>query len=646
MDPDPASSVNLFSRPDKSISPVSPDAAASKSRWRFATADLVAAAILVSAFTGMVLMSWRKWGDLIVDYGVQVYLPWQLSLGKVLYQDIHYHMGPLSAYVHAVLFKLFGPGIGVLSIFNLAIVAILTGLIHHLFKKFADPLTATAASLAFLTVFAFGQYQVIGVFNFVAAYHYEMTHGIFLSVLAVHQFARYLENRSPGRLMVIGGLCGLVFLTKTEVFLAAMAAIATGLLLALIDEKLAPGVLAKKVFLFVFSLTLPAGLFAVYFSLHMPVDRALASLIHPWTLMSTTAPLADPFYRTVTGLHDIPGNIWNMVFYSMVYLLLFGSIFLLNHLSVKAPINRKLLGLFYSVTVFGIGLLCMQRFDWFHILKPLPLIMLGCCTLAAISLKSRDEKAWEQNLPLLVFTLFSSLLLLKVLLNAKVTHYGFGLIMPATLLFIKLVLYDLPLWVEKRCGTSGIYRAVSLTLILYFMTAHLLLSSNLYRLKVLPVGQGADQMVAYHPNFWKRDMMVRVALDFIDEEMDAGEGFVAFPKGAMLNYLSRRENTSGYLFLDPFAENLFGETAVLNSLKTQPPPYILFINWHFKEFAKPVFGKDFAQRIFSWVVANYEPVRLIGQKPFEKDGFGIQILKYVSPETLRTVKLPAAGKPD
>src|SRR3989337_197721 len=65
-------------------------------------------ALLVVAFVALAWWSWRKWPDLQYDFGNQLYLPWRLSEGQVLYADIDYKEGPLSQYLNALLFLLFG----------------------------------------------------------------------------------------------------------------------------------------------------------------------------------------------------------------------------------------------------------------------------------------------------------------------------------------------------------------------------------------------------------------------------------------------------------------------------------------------------------------------------------------------------------
>src|ERR1700722_5122138 len=66
-------------------------------------------------------VSWRKWPDPIVDSGTQWYAFWRMSQGAVLYHDLIWNYGPLSAYFDAALFKVFGPGMMVLVAANLVI---------------------------------------------------------------------------------------------------------------------------------------------------------------------------------------------------------------------------------------------------------------------------------------------------------------------------------------------------------------------------------------------------------------------------------------------------------------------------------------------------------------------------------------------
>ena len=86
--------------------------------------------LIVIVFSLMAFWSWRKWPDLLVDFGQQLYIPWQLASGKLLYKDIVILHGPLSQYFNAFWFKLFGPSLTVLIFVNLAILAGITVVLY------------------------------------------------------------------------------------------------------------------------------------------------------------------------------------------------------------------------------------------------------------------------------------------------------------------------------------------------------------------------------------------------------------------------------------------------------------------------------------------------------------------------------------
>jgi hypothetical protein len=46
--------------------------------------------------------TWRKWPDVLPDFGRELYAAWQLSAGKTLYTDVAYFKGPLSPYLNAL----------------------------------------------------------------------------------------------------------------------------------------------------------------------------------------------------------------------------------------------------------------------------------------------------------------------------------------------------------------------------------------------------------------------------------------------------------------------------------------------------------------------------------------------------------------
>ena len=75
--------------------------------------------VLAVMFSVMIAWSWCKWPDILVDFGRELYVPWQIATGKVLYKDIAHLFGPFSSYFNALLFKLFGASYIVLVVSNI-----------------------------------------------------------------------------------------------------------------------------------------------------------------------------------------------------------------------------------------------------------------------------------------------------------------------------------------------------------------------------------------------------------------------------------------------------------------------------------------------------------------------------------------------
>src|SRR5262245_36351681 len=88
---------------------------------RIRIGELFGLAVLGILALFFLVTSWRKWPDPLIDFGRELYLPWRLANGAVLYRDVDDFYGPLSQYLNAVLFRCFGTGLMVLVTANLVV---------------------------------------------------------------------------------------------------------------------------------------------------------------------------------------------------------------------------------------------------------------------------------------------------------------------------------------------------------------------------------------------------------------------------------------------------------------------------------------------------------------------------------------------
>lgn len=142
-------------------------------------------AILAALSAWQLAISWRRWADPVVDFGRELYIPWRLAEGAVLYRDVEDFYGPLSHYLNAILFRGLGPGMMTLVAANLVVFAAIVTVIYFLVRRAWGAWAALASSGVFIAVLGFSRYVYGGNFNYATPYAHATTHGMLVLLLLV-----------------------------------------------------------------------------------------------------------------------------------------------------------------------------------------------------------------------------------------------------------------------------------------------------------------------------------------------------------------------------------------------------------------------------------------------------------------------------
>lgn len=583
-------------------------------------------AFIVSAFAAMTYFTWDGWPDILIDFGRELYIPWQLSLGKHLYTDIAYYSGPLSPHINALWFTLFGVGMKTLVIANLVILAAFCILLFKVLHTLSDNLTATVAMLVFVLVIAFGQYTAIGNYNYVCPYSHDAVHGL---VLAVASMAAAMKAATTRRVAYssISGLClGLCFLTRGEVFIAAIAGILILHVGMLVGEQ---RIAWRRIAVFAISAICPPLLSLLLLSTHMPLSDALIGTLGTWPATLNRDVVAMPFFRYTMGTDNTAASLRLIAAYlAAIGILLALPTVISLLLKRRTKPNVALLVSFTAVPAIGLSIYWqhLSPADW---LRPLPVIATLCTVaFARAAWQSRKNSAeYSVATHRLAWCLFSLVLLGKTLLRSQLFHYGFYLAVPAVMTLILACLSWLPNTITRRGAEERLLRAAVLGILFAFTLTHIQHTRDLYQHKTSMIHAGPDSF----RTDW-RGPLVAEAVNTIQSMGRPTDTLVCIPEGVMLNYLLRLTNPTPHTNFMPTEMAIFGEAQILETLKTHPPDWIALVHKDTSEFGSQYFGRDYGRDYKTWIQSNYEVASLIGKPPLEADQFGIALLRRKTPQ--------------
>ncbi|CAG1066521.1 hypothetical protein BAC1_02139 [uncultured bacterium] len=582
----------------------------------------------------MLYISWLRWPEVLVDFGREIYTPWLLSEGEVLYKDIAYWNGPLSPYFHSLLFDAFGPSIFIVQLSNLFIIGLLAVLIYRFYGRYSRFNSAPVVVTAFFVFFAFAQFFIYGNYNFASPYSHELTHGILIGFSAICMLRAYLDRRNILIIGAIGVLTGLSLLTKIEVTLATVSSVALSLILIIRAEAPASGRLLRMAVLFASGLILPLLAFTLFLGFQMPLSEAVKGMFGSWMILAGTDISAGKFYKHQMGMDDPATNL-KLMLVSSAWLSAFLVPLALDYAVRKMP-SRKIISAAAFVVTAVILAYFSNKLPWFEFFRPLPLAALAAGAILFFKLL-RSKPSFEaaaSEIPLFAMCVFSFILLLKIVLNVHIYHYGFALAMPATLLFLYLALDRLPAKVEKILGSASVFSGAALAFVAVMTVWFGMESAKVYSFKDFSISEWPDEIKTFD-RFATNGADVKQAIEYINSELKPTDNFVALPEGAMLNYLSRRKNPTGYINFVPSEITMYGKEPMFEKLRAARPDYIVLVHKDTSEYGYRFFGKDYAQDILSWIESEYEPVKLIGETPFQSKAFGIMVMKRAGVEAAR-----------
>lgn len=575
--------------------------------------------------------SWRRWPDALVDFGIQLYTPWRLAQGAVLYRDVNFipdFYGPLSQYINAGIFALFGPGLMVLVTANLVIFAAIIAIIYILCRRCWGPGAAVAATATFVAVFGFSQFILIGNYNFATPYAHEATHGFLVCLLLVFILSRWIKEATPFYSFLAGFLLGLSALLKLEILIAAGVVTMVAIVIRCRNSKRQD---CHAIAAWSGGVILPTLLFILYFTLFFSWMESVMITCRGWVNIFSASNFVtnDRLQLNFIGFDEPWKNFIQHVCATLIACALIAMIGGLAWLADRCP--RKDLRYFF----IGLLIVCLVWLSWFEI----PWTLMGRCLLGLMLIYTsicvtdfirRNSQAKNSDIQVtrLLLALLAIAMMVRMLLQGRIFHYGFYQAALAGLLVPAILIGEFP----ERLGMGKWGRIVfimfSLALLIPGVFKLATYSQKILHSKTYIVGEGVDMFYSFPPEINPTGAIVSNISKRLGR-FPPSQTLVVLPQGEMINYLARQQNPlSTYCPLPYFFKSKKCGEGIAKNLERHSPDRIVIVSMDLREFGIRRYGEkpSSGQLILQWVAQNYEIEVISGGDPRENKRGGV-ILK-------------------
>jgi hypothetical protein len=620
---------------------------------------------LAVSFAFMLLASWQRWANPIVDVGREMNQPLRLAGGETLYSDVRHIYGPLSPWLHAALFRVLGPSLPVLYADGIVSAALVLALVYWLGRQIMGPAAAGAATLSVMSLCVF---KPAG--NYILPYSYNSLHGATLGLITLAILVTALKNARPpidaslmprgspaahrgsvemaraaahlplpttaprsastytrGRAMVFllaGVVAGLATLAKTEMGVAALASGVTAAMLAPYPD------VRRGVWL---AVTFAAAAASVTIGVYAIVAAGVGWPVlagDSWLLLYNMPPELAYFNSQVSGLADPLKSIGRMLIAAAklgAVAAIVAAVASIIGAAMPAPglpgdtvddekleahgvaVSRpwRVLAAVVVLLILMSVTTGLDRDKGPYL--AMPFLLVGFLLTLMVTVRRGPGVADAHTAMLITFTVYALASLPRMIL-----HVRSGGAYASYLLPMSVVIFTY-LWVGPFAGrfrdprVARAARTIALALIAGAAVVNAGVLSYRYRTRnTVAIATTRGTIVA------ERDIgrAFNEALAYIDRHTKPGDAVAVMPEGTSLDFLSGRRNPLREEIVTPGYLDDAAEARAIRQLQDAHTALILIPNRPTAEFGRPAFGRDYCQRLMRWIEARYTPCAIFG----------------------------------
>jgi 4-amino-4-deoxy-L-arabinose transferase-like glycosyltransferase len=566
---------------------------------QFTRADYSALAALSLLFALLLLASWQRWTQPLLDHGREMNLPARILAGEQLYTDVQFLYGPFAPYFNALLYRLFGVHLAVLHAAGVFCAVLILGMVYWLSRQLLAVWPAAVTTGLVLVVCALKSTA-----NYVQPYAYAALYGLVFALVSLVGAVRFIQTRRLRQLGWIGLCIGLALLCKPELALPALAAAgAAWLLECLMQRRVA---WRTGITLVLSIIVLPVGVYSLILA-RVPW-RVLLEDNH--VLFTNMPPQLVYFNRHISGLAQWPGSLWFSLAGLGVFAVWIGGSGLLGAFFSRRVAGWQLLAKRAGVLLV-VGLLWREiALRFFRVpsdVTPfasavfvLPILLIA---LATHLWQARAAMATEHGV-LLLLSIFSFFAILRAFLNVTTTGPYTPFFLPVLLIvYLYVLLRGAPAWLTAspllRQRVQQI-ATVLLTLLVVGMAVNSALRWRRLNTFVVSAPRGSFRTV---PSIGQP---LTEAICFVEQHSAPGETVLTLPIATTINFLTERPYPLREEIVHPGFLTGAKERDAIERIKARNVRLILLANLDTSEFRDRTFGLDYNQELWHWLEAHYQ----------------------------------------
>lgn len=539
-------------------------------------------------FLVLFILFFTKLGNPIIDCGREVFIPFRLLNGEVLFKDIFCIYGPFSYYFNAACYKLFGTNLAALYVVGgLLALNIIYG-VYFISREFVNKPISLSLAFFIMTVCAFSP----GIFNFIFPYSYAMLWALFGFLFALLFLIKYLKNPQQNYAALVFLFWGLSIVNKQDylIFIVPM--------------------------LFVFCcfrpLKHPRALLYLFV---FPIFTLLALLVNKVSFsdvaygiglinkMFATKSLKF-FYTHSVGLYFDSRNFYAMLGFAVRNILIFTifacSVLYSRKIRYKFLRILSLAGISFLTFLYAVYMLPAIEFQFAFFPALVSLIL-----LYNLFLFCRDSCDNKEESPYLLLLLSAVLASIKNFYFLNLGLYG---TFAMCVLAIAVVVSAHRFLSKKMYGDKQATLAITLLLsIICFV--NLLHNALRYTLVyTTPIKTSMGKLT----NTVKYAGDVNELIAYVLKYTNPEDKIVVLPEGQLINFLTKRDCGTYYDSLTPLYFETFGEDRIIKDFKNLRPQYIVLSDRDTTEYGAREICKDYGLNFCKFVNTNYQKVAGFG----------------------------------